>query len=51
MTGFSCAALGCAKAGQFQCSSCKLVRYCSVSCQKEDWKRHKGMCKRVINTR
>eukprot|EP00656_Telonema_subtile_P024332 TRINITY_DN2643_c0_g1_i1.p2 TRINITY_DN2643_c0_g1~~TRINITY_DN2643_c0_g1_i1.p2 ORF type:complete len:142 (+),score=20.91 TRINITY_DN2643_c0_g1_i1:1016-1441(+) len=23
------------------CSRCKLVRYCSKSCQRSDWKRHK----------
>ena len=26
------------------CSRCKLVRYCSNDCQKEDWKRHRSEC-------
>merc|ERR1712126_21231 len=26
------------------CSRCKLVRYCSTKCQREDWKRHKSEC-------
>lgn len=28
-----------------QCSRCKKVRYCSVECQKQDWKEHKLNCK------
>ena len=27
-----------------QCSKCKLRRYCSSRCQKEDWSRHKKEC-------
>ena len=42
---YTCAAPGCVKTGLFQCSSCKLVRYCSVDCQRGDWKRHKTTCK------
>ncbi|KAG1860793.1 hypothetical protein F4604DRAFT_1957715 [Suillus subluteus] len=26
------------------CSRCKVVRYCSQGCQREDWKRHKKSC-------
>ena len=26
------------------CGGCKLIRYCSVSCQKKDWKFHKSSC-------
>jgi len=27
-----------------KCSRCKNVNYCSVNCQKKDWKRHKKVC-------
>ncbi|KAJ6488875.1 hypothetical protein C8R45DRAFT_993073 [Mycena sanguinolenta] len=30
-----------------KCSGCQLTRYCSVSCQRSDWPRHKKMCKAV----
>lgn len=29
-----------------KCKGCGLVRYCSVECQKEDWKAHKEICKK-----
>ncbi|XP_018895705.2 uncharacterized protein [Bemisia tabaci] len=29
----------------FNCSKCKSVKYCSVECQKSDWKMHKKSCK------
>ena len=28
------------------CGSCKSVSYCSVDCQKADWKTHKGTCRK-----
>ncbi|CAH0395195.1 unnamed protein product [Bemisia tabaci] len=28
-----------------KCSRCKTVQYCSVDCQKADWKQHKVFCK------
>lgn len=34
-----------------RCAACKLVRYCSVACQKEDWSRHKQTCKAVKEVR
>lgn len=27
-----------------KCSVCKLVYYCSVDCQKQDWENHKKIC-------
>lgn len=26
------------------CGACKVTRYCSIKCQKDDWKRHKKLC-------
>ncbi len=28
------------------CGRCKAVKYCSVKCQKADWKKHKGTCRK-----
>jgi hypothetical protein len=30
-----------------RCSACRGVSYCSGACQKQDWGRHKGACRRV----
>ena len=30
--------------GTLKCGKCKVARYCSPSCQKGDWHRHKKMC-------
>ena len=30
-----------------KCSACRLARYCSEECQREDWKKHKGSCKKT----
>lgn len=47
-----CAYLGCAtlsgllrQAPSKKCAGCKVVRYCSLQCQKFDWKAHKMACK------
>ncbi|KAJ7123375.1 hypothetical protein C8R44DRAFT_875581 [Mycena epipterygia] len=32
-----------------RCAKCKLVRYCSVACQTEDWARHKTICRKIKN--
>ncbi|OEU15488.1 hypothetical protein FRACYDRAFT_218313 [Fragilariopsis cylindrus CCMP1102] len=31
-----------------QCSGCKTVKYCSRSCQKDDWKEHRHICNAVV---
>lgn len=31
------------------CTACKIARYCSVECQKSDWKNHKAACKKAEN--
>ncbi|UZJ56143.1 hypothetical protein CBS101457_005463 [Exobasidium rhododendri] len=28
-----------------RCSGCKMIRYCSITCQKADWQAHKQECK------
>lgn len=36
----------CGKEAPLICGKCKLERYCSRECQKEDWKKHKDICKK-----
>ncbi|KAI5623300.1 tudor domain-containing protein 1, partial [Silurus asotus] len=36
----------CSNQGIFRCTRCKKTCYCSVSCQTEDWKAHRHICKR-----
>lgn len=35
--------------GKLSCSACKLVHYCSKSCQTSHWKYHKVWCKIIVN--
>lgn len=37
----------CGAQSRQHCSACKKANYCSVKCQKEDWKAHKPECKRA----
>ena len=32
-----------------RCSNCKLTYYCSVKCQRNNWKSHKTICKKRID--
>jgi hypothetical protein len=46
-TAHVCHACG-AKKGLLRCGRCKIVVYCSVTCQREHWKRtHKSVCKQA----
>nr|XP_015203062.1 PREDICTED: tudor domain-containing protein 1 isoform X2 [Lepisosteus oculatus] len=35
----------CHQKGFMRCTRCKQTTYCSVSCQREDWKTHRHVCK------
>ncbi|XP_070708417.1 tudor domain-containing protein 1 [Pempheris klunzingeri] len=35
----------CGQQGHFRCKRCKKTPYCSVLCQREDWKAHRHACK------
>ncbi|KAJ7224932.1 hypothetical protein B0H12DRAFT_1328794 [Mycena haematopus] len=37
------------RSGMSRCGKCKLVRYCSVACQTQDWARHKTICRVIQN--
>ncbi|XP_076804515.1 tudor domain-containing protein 1-like [Clavelina lepadiformis] len=37
----------CSKLTSTACSSCSVVHYCSVSCQKKGWPAHKKICKKL----
>ena len=34
-----------------KCSGCKVARYCGINCQKNDWARHKPLCRNVYDRR
>ncbi|KAF8292379.1 hypothetical protein DL93DRAFT_921477 [Clavulina sp. PMI_390] len=44
---FVCGLPGCTSTAPaaLRCVRCKLQCYCSVECQKPDWRRHKKFCK------
>ena len=42
-----CARFGCLKEGKMRCGRCKVVRYCSRECQRDEWRSHKLLCKKV----
>jgi hypothetical protein len=42
-----CALRSCNRLGTLNCSACRREFYCSVECQKKDWKVHKQMCNSV----
>ncbi|CAD8117731.1 unnamed protein product [Paramecium sonneborni] len=31
-----------------RCSQCKSIYYCSIECQKKDWKDHKFICSEIV---
>jgi hypothetical protein len=39
-----CAKYGCNELGSHLCGACKHELYCSIDCQKNDWKTHKKTC-------
>jgi hypothetical protein len=42
----ACRCASCGKEGDLKrCSRCKVVSYCSSTCQKNDWVKHKNKCK------
>eukprot|EP00956_Cyclotella_meneghiniana_P007595 scaffold10237_cov71-Cyclotella_meneghiniana.AAC.1 len=42
----TCAECGKANTGLKACKACKLVKYCSVDCQRTHWSHHKKPCKK-----
>ena len=40
----------CGLDGTKKCGACKAIIYCSVACQKADWKQHKSICKKAPST-
>lgn len=45
-----CKMAGCNQIGTKLCASCMVNRYCSLKCQKDDWKSHKIVCSKKMPT-
>ena len=43
-----CSSCGAVPPKPLYCSACNLISYCSITCQKNDWKRHKVCCKKLV---
>jgi hypothetical protein len=39
----------CGAATKFKCSGCGVMPYCSVECQRKDWRNHKSECLKIKN--
>ena len=39
-----CSSSTCSKDATLRCGVCKVAKYCSVICQRRDWKLHKAVC-------
>ena len=39
-----CSSSTCSKDATLRCGVCKVAKYCSVICQRRDWKSHKAVC-------
>ena len=39
-----CSSSTCSKDATLRCAVCKVAKYCSVICQRRDWKLHKAVC-------
>ena len=39
-----CSSSTCSKDATLRCGVCKVAKYCSVACQRRDWKSHKAAC-------
>lgn len=42
-----CGLASCPNSGTKICTKCRIIRYCSVACQKTDWPHHKQGCKPI----
>jgi len=40
----NCEVCGTKNRNMYYCSKCKSIKYCSVECQRADWKKHKPVC-------